>query len=361
MANSLAVTKAIQNETTRSFTAKIQAAKYLSAEEEASLARNFAENGCLASKEKLICAHLRQVLKMAAMLSRSTSMDMDDLMQEGALGLDRAVKKFEVDKGFRFSTYASQWINSFMGEYIMRNRSVIRIPHHKKNKTIIMMLNRQRAQIAEGMSEEVFEEIAEKTEASVEHVRLIYLIGYGLQSLNSRTDSENEESNEIGDFVADEGPQPDEIVEAQDELTVRRKLLETAMDECLTERERVIIRHRRLVDQDDIQTLEELANQFNITRERVRQIEVKAFDKISAHIHSAASAKQASLQVMGKKAETPKIAVNALPKKLPPLIAGQKAWGVRQKKDGAAELVLREHHGSWQYKQSGSEARLVYA
>jgi RNA polymerase sigma-32 factor len=260
----------------------------LGKEEEFMLAKRWREHEDLVSARKLVNSHLRLVAKIA-MGYRGYGLPIEEVISEGNVGLMQAVKKFEPDKGFRLATYAMWWIRASIQEYILRSWSMVKMGTTAAQKKLFFNLRKAKSEISaleEGdMRPDQVRQIATKLGVLDEEVISMNRRLAGPDaSLNAplRADSENEWQ----DWLADDNAVSQETQLAEDEeRSIRMGLLEEAMTE-LTDRERHILTERRL--KDDPTTLEELAGQYGVSRERVRQIEVRAFEKLQKAMRAAA-------------------------------------------------------------------------
>ncbi|PIB96001.1 RNA polymerase sigma factor RpoH [Caulobacter sp. X] len=263
----------------------------LSKDEEFMLAQRWKEHQDPQAAHKMVTSHLRLVAKIA-MGYRGYGLPIGEVISEGNVGLMQAVKKFEPDKGFRLATYAMWWIRASIQEYILRSWSLVKMGTTAAQKKLFFNLRKAKSQIAafqEGdLRPEQVSEIATKLGVlDSEVISMNRRLSGPDASLNAplRSDSESEWQ----DWLADEEQVSQETRVAEDEeKALRMSLLEEAMVE-LTDRERHILTERRLKDEPT--TLEELAAQYGVSRERVRQIEVRAFEKLQKTMREAAIAK----------------------------------------------------------------------
>lgn len=243
----------------------------LTVDEEIEIAQRI-EDGDMAAKAELAEANLRLVVSIAKRYI-NRGMPFLDLIQEGNLGLMRAVEKFEYKKGFKFSTYATWWIRQAITRAIADQARTIRIPVHMV-ETINRLLRVQRSLVQDLGREPTPEEIGEEMNMDVERVREIQKIAQEPVSLE--TPIGEEEDSHLGDFIPDEDiPSPQE---AATNTMLREQLFQTLS--LLTEREQKVIRLRFGLDDGKIRTLEEVGRVFDVTRERIRQIEAKALRKL---------------------------------------------------------------------------------
>ena len=259
----------------------------LEPEEEYMLAKRWKEHEDQEAAARLVNSHLRLVAKIA-MGYRGYGLPVGEIISEGNVGLMQAVKRFEPEKGFRLATYAMWWIRASIQEYILRSWSLVKIGTTAAQKKLFFNLRRMKGEIKaleEGdLKQENLEKIATTLDVSEEEViNMNRRMSGPDSSLNAplRADSEGEWQ----DWLVDESDNQETILADQEEMDERRRMLLDAM-EVLNERERKILAARRL--QEDPQTLEELSQQYGISRERVRQIEVRAFEKLQKAMKSAA-------------------------------------------------------------------------
>jgi len=260
----------------------------LAKEEEFMLAKRWREHQDFDSARQLVNSHLRLVAKIA-MGYRGYGLPIEEVISEGNVGLMQAVKKFEPDKGFRLATYAMWWIRASIQEYILRSWSLVKMGTTAAQKKLFFNLRKAKSEISaleEGdMHPDQVRLIATKLGVLDEEVISMNRRLSGPDaSLNAplRSDSENEWQ----DWLADDNAVSQETQLAEsEEKSIRMSLLEAAMTE-LTDRERHILTERRL--KDDPTTLEELAGQYGVSRERVRQIEVRGFEKLQKAMRAAA-------------------------------------------------------------------------
>ena len=255
--------------------------------EEFLLAKRWQDQGDTDAAEKLITSHLRLVARIA-MGYRGYGLPVSEIISEGNVGLMQAVKRFEPEKGFRLSTYAMWWIRASIQEYILRSWSLVKMGTTAAQKKLFFNLRRTKAQmqaLEEGdLKPENVKAIATKLGVSEEDVISMNRRLAGDASLNApiRADVEG---GEWQDWLADETPGQEEMLLDSEERQQRRAMLASALD-VLNERERRIFEARRLAEEPA--TLEELSAEFNVSRERIRQIEVRAFEKVQAAVKAAA-------------------------------------------------------------------------
>ncbi len=254
--------------------------------EEYMLAKRWQEHEDTDAAHKLVTSHLRLVGRIA-MGYRGYGLPMGEVISEGNVGLMQAVKRFDPDKGFRLATYAMWWIRASIQEYILRSWSLVKMGTTASQKKLFFNLRRVKGQIQaieEGeLRPDQVKEIATKLGVSEEDVISMNRRLGGDASLNApvRADAE---SGEWQDWLVDDTPDQEEQLAESEELTLRRGLLENALT-ALTDRERQIFEARRL--RDDPATLEDLSVEFGVSRERIRQIEVRAFEKVQRAVQKA--------------------------------------------------------------------------
>ena len=254
----------------------------LAAEEEYMLAKNWKTTGNVKAAEKLVTSHLRLVAKIA-MGYRGYGLPVNEMISEGNVGLMQAVKKFEPEKGFRLATYAMWWIRASIQEYILRSWSLVKIGTTTAQKKLFFNLKKIKNQIAprsEGdLRPEHVNEIAKKLDVSKDEVVSMNRRLSGKEfSLNAHV---GEDGDEWQDWLVDKALDHDLKFAHQEEMQQRKGLLKDSI-KILNEREREILYSRRL--NDNPITLEDLSKKYNISRERIRQIENKAFEKLQKHM-----------------------------------------------------------------------------
>ncbi|MDA9956273.1 RNA polymerase sigma factor RpoH [Candidatus Pelagibacter sp.] len=261
----------------------------LAAEEEYMLAKNWKTTGNVKSAEKLVTSHLRLVAKIA-MGYRGYGLPVNEMISEGNVGLMQAVKKFEPEKGFRLATYAMWWIRASIQEYILRSWSLVKIGTTTAQKKLFFNLKKIKNQIAprsEGdLRPEHVNEIANKLDVSEHEVVSMNRRLSGKEfSLNAHV---GEDGDEWQDWLVDKELDHDLKFAHQEEMEQRQSLLKDSI-KILNEREREILYSRRLNDEPT--TLEDLSKKYKISRERIRQIENKAFEKLQKHMLLSAKSK----------------------------------------------------------------------
>ena len=272
------------------YLAQIKKFPMLDAEEEYMLAKNWRENGNLKSAHKLVTSHLRLVAKIA-MGYRGYGLPVNELISEGNIGLMQAVKKFDPDKGFRLATYAMWWIKASIQEYVLRSWSLVKMGTTTAQKKLFFNLKKIKNQIAPGqegdLKDEQVNEISKRLDVDSKVVVNMNRRMMGQEkSLNDPIKSG--ETDEWQDWLVDSSLDQELIVSQQQEYNDKKELLNDAM-KILNEREKAIINARRL--SENPKTLEELSKKYNISRERIRQIETKAFEKLQKSMINASKSK----------------------------------------------------------------------
>ena len=255
----------------------------LTAEEEYMLAKRYKEHGDAKAAHKLVTSHLRLVAKIA-MGYRGYGLPVTDLISEGNVGIMQAVKKFDPEKGFRLATYAMWWIRAQIQEYVLHSWSLVKIGTTAAQKKLFFNLRKLKNQLGSiddgSLSPENVREIANRLNVKEAEVNdMEGRLFSGDQSLNVQIG--HEANTEWQDMIVDDSEAQDKVFEKKDEYLHRKKLFNEAL-KILNPREKEIIKLRRLRDKP--KKLEELSQQFNISRERVRQIEEKAIEKLQKEI-----------------------------------------------------------------------------
>ncbi len=255
----------------------------LTADEEYMLAKRYKEYGDTEAAHKLVTSHLRLVAKIA-MGYRGYGLPVTDLISEGNVGIMQAVKKFDPERGFRLATYAMWWIRAQIQEYVLHSWSLVKIGTTAAQKKLFFNLKKIKNQLSSidsgDLSPENAREIANRLNVKeAEVLDMNNRLFTGDQSLNIQVG--NEGDAEWQDMLVDSNDTQDNIIANTDELLYRKKIFEKAI-KVLNDREKEIIKLRKLKDKPV--KLEELSKKFNISRERVRQIEEKAFEKLKKQV-----------------------------------------------------------------------------
>jgi RNA polymerase sigma-32 factor len=264
------------------YLAEIRKFPVLTAEQEYMLAKRYQEHEDPEAAAQLVSSHLRLVAKIA-MGYRGYGLPVADLISEGNVGLMQGVKKFEPDRGFRLATYAMWWIKASMQEFILRSWSLVKMGTTAAQKKLFFNLRRMKKQLEAYEDSDLSPADVTKiaTDLGVPEQEVInmnrrMMMG-GDGSLNTPMRGGEEGSGEWQDWLADDRPLQDETVADAEESQMRMEMLSEAMG-SLNERERHILTERRLTEKP--QTLEELSQAYDVSRERIRQIEVRAFEKL---------------------------------------------------------------------------------
>ena len=272
------------------YLAQIKKFPMLDAEEEYMLAKNWKDNGNLKSAHKLVTSHLRLVAKIA-MGYRGYGLPVNELISEGNIGLMQAVKKFDPDKGFRLATYAMWWIKAAIQEYVLRSWSLVKMGTTSAQKKLFFNLKKIKNQIAPGqegdLKDEQVNEISKRLDVDSDEVINMNRRMMGQEkSLNDPI--KNGETDEWQDWLVDDSLDQELVISQKQEYNDKKELLNSAML-ILNQREKEIIKARRLTE--DPVTLEELSQKYKISRERIRQIETKAFEKLQKSMINASKSK----------------------------------------------------------------------
>jgi RNA polymerase sigma-32 factor len=256
--------------------------------EEFMLAKRYREHEDPAAAQKLITSHLRLVAKIA-MGYRGYGLPISEVISEGNVGLMHAVKRFEPDKGFRLATYAMWWIRAAIQEYVLRSWSLVKIGTTAAQKRLFFNLRKIKGQIAAlddgALHPDQIKQIATTLKVSENDVVSMNQRLTGDASLNAPMRAD-EGASEWQDWLVDDTPDQETSLGDSEEYSERMGLLNGAM-KVLNDRERAIFQARRL--QEDPATLEELAQRYEVSRERIRQIEVRAFEKVQEAVKAAAA------------------------------------------------------------------------
>ncbi len=274
----------VMGDTLSQYLREIKQFPLLEAEEEYSLAKDFKSTGNIKSAHKLVTSHLRLVAKIAKGY-RGYGLALGDIISEGNIGLMHAVKRFDPDKGFRFSTYAMWWVRAMMQEYILRSWSLVKIGTNAAQKKLFFNLRRLKNKIQHTdnpyLSSEETKQIA--SELNVKEKEVSQMEGRmqgGDLSLNAPLSHEGEKG-EWQDWIEEPHESQEEELAEKSELEERKKILMAAIA-TLNEREQKIIMARKMKEPPS--TLEELSSTFSISRERVRQIEARALEKLRQEV-----------------------------------------------------------------------------
>ncbi|KAB0678034.1 RNA polymerase sigma factor RpoH [Aureimonas leprariae] len=268
----------------------------LEPQEEYMLAKRYAEHDDRQAAHKLVTSHLRLVAKIA-MGYRGYGLPIGEVVSEGNVGLMQAVKRFDADRGFRLATYAMWWIKASIQEYILRSWSLVKMGTTANQKRLFFNLRKMKSRIQAlddgDLRPDQVSQIATSLGVSEEEVVSMNRRLSGDASLNAPIRATEGESGEWQDWLVDQSDTQETLIAEQDELDQRRGMLAKAMG-VLNDRERRIFEARRLSDEP--LTLEALSGEFDISRERVRQIEVRAFEKVQKAVRDTAEAARRALR-----------------------------------------------------------------
>jgi len=260
----------------------------LAPEEEYMLAKRYKEHGDRDAAHRMITSHLRLVAKIA-MGYRGYGLPIGEVISEGNIGLMQAVKKFEPDKGFKLATYAMWWIKASIQEFVLRSWSLVKMGTTANQKKLFFNLRKIKGQIQaveEGdLKPEQVKYIAKRLGVHEEEVVSMNRRLGGDSSLNSPLRSDGEGDGEWQDWLVDGSDSQETVLVRNEESDMRNAYLKEALSK-LTDRERRVIEARKL--QDDPATLDDLSQEFGVSRERIRQIEVRAFEKLQKAVKNAA-------------------------------------------------------------------------
>ena len=263
-----------------SYLEKIKKFPLLAEDEEHDLVCAFQQNGDLIAAQKLVTSHLRLAAKVA-LTYRRYGLPLLDIISEANIGLMQAVKKFDLDKKVRLATYAIWWIKAAINDYVLRSWSLVKIGTKAAQKKLFYNLNRIKARLGiyenKELEPDVVKSIARELVVDENDVKEMNGRLSGDSSLNIVI-SEEDESERL-DFLVDKRQNIEENISSKEEADFKRKILYKCLN-ALSEREQFIVKHRMLTDAPC--TLEDIGTEFNISRERVRQIEKKAFERLSA-------------------------------------------------------------------------------
>jgi len=269
------------------YLAEIKKFPMLSPEEEYMLAKRWKKRGDLKSAQKLITSHLRLVAKIA-MGYKGYGLPVNEIISEGNIGLMQAVKKFDPEKGFKLATYAMWWIKASIQEYILRSWSLVKMGTTSAQKKLFFNLKKIKNQLAINnngdLKKEHVEEISKRLKVKKEEVVSMNRRLLGKEkSLNAPI--KDEDGAEWQDWLVDDKTDHEIILSKKQELDKRKNLMDGAMS-VLNQREKEILTSRRL--SENIATLDDLSKKHKVSRERIRQIEAKAFEKLQKAILAAA-------------------------------------------------------------------------
>jgi len=264
----------------------------LEPEEEYMLAKAWVEQEDSEAAHKMVTSHLRLAAKIA-MGYRGYGLPQAEVISEANVGLMQAVKRFDPEKGFRLATYAMWWIRASIQEYILRSWSLVKLGTTSAQKKLFFNLRKAKSRIGALEDGDLRPEHVEKiaTDLGVTETEVISMnrrLSGGDASLNAMVGTDGDSATQWQDWLEDEDADQAGDYEAKDELDARRELLAEAMS-VLNDREKDILMQRRL--QDNVVTLEELSGQYDVSRERIRQIEVRAFEKLQKKMRELAREK----------------------------------------------------------------------
>jgi len=271
-----------------SYLTQIKKFPILSAEEEYMLAKNWKERGSVKAAHALVTSHLRLVAKIA-MGYRGYGLPISEIVSEGNMGLMQAVKKFEPDKGFRLATYAMWWIKASIQEYVLRSWSLVKMGTTSAQKKLFFNLKKIKNQLSSNsfgdLKDEHVDEISKRLNVKKEEVISMNRRLSGKEKSLNDPIKHGEESGEWQDWLTDDKLDQELKLSQSQEFNQRKELMDKSMS-ILNPREKEILIARRL--SENIETLEDLSKKYRVSRERVRQIETKAFEKLQKAMLNAA-------------------------------------------------------------------------
>jgi len=290
---------ALDNAGDARFSRKAMKAEMLDAETELKLAYAWRDERCEASLHRLINAYMRLAISMASKFRRYGA-PMNDLIQEAGLGLMKAADKFDPDRGVRFSTYAVWWIKASIQDHVMRNWSLVRTGSTSSQKSLFFNMRRVQARLEREVMQrgeeldrhQLHQMISTEIGVPMNDVEMMHGRLSGSDFSLNATQSVEDEGREWIDALEDDGAQAEEIVENELDTAQLREWLLGAMN-ALNERERFIVRERKLLDEP--RTLESLGNELGLSKERIRQLEAAAFQKMRKSLEAASGEVQAFL------------------------------------------------------------------
>jgi RNA polymerase sigma-32 factor len=273
-------------EVVQDYIQSIQKYSALSFEAEQELAKRWRDNRDERAYRQLMQSYLRLVVKVA-MSYRGYGLPLEELVQEGNIGLMQGINRFEPERGFRLSTYAMWWIKAHIQEYILNNWSMVKIGTSSTQKKLFFNLRRLKAEMlgedSIHLTPDVIKQIATKLNVSENDVvGMDQRLRHGNESLNAPIGGE-EDAQEMQDFLIDPRPSQEEMYSRKQIAGQRKGRLMDALSK-LDERERAIFVARHLTDSEDIPTLEALSGQYGVSRERVRQLEERAYRKVQGFL-----------------------------------------------------------------------------
>ena len=270
---------------------KINQFPFLTAEEEYDYASRWSRLGDMEAAHALLKSHLRLVAKTAFTL-KGYGLPLSDLISEGNIGLMQAIKRFDPEKGFRLATYALWWIKASMQEYILRSWSLVKIGTTAAQKKLFFNLRRLKAAVAKtdnsSLSPSELADIAAELEVKeAEVLEMDRRLSLTDRSIDEKIQGDDDDARTLGDSISGDAPMQDDMLATRETGAMMHNLLQKAIATCLNAREKDVILCRRL--QEKSATLDHLSSKYGVSRERIRQIETKAIEKIRAFFAANAS------------------------------------------------------------------------